>query len=262
MSSVLTTDRPSLQLSPWLLARLVAVLLFVKTFGAVLYEYRWYFPLDFRQSAFLVGREASFVGSYRIAFYVHLLAGPIALLAATFLMVSGLQKGSRLRRWHPIVGRLQLVAVVPLSISGMIMARNAFTGPIAGASFFVLAILALCTCIAAGVTAMRKNFIAHQVWATRCFVLLCSPLLLRIVGGIALVTGLDSENLYRWNAWCSWLVPLMTYELLRERWSDVDGFLSSLKNAELNRVATVEPIASADSRELLAPIEESNESVT
>ena len=247
MSSVLTIDRPSRQLTPWLLARLVAILLFVKTFGAVLYEYRWYFPFDFENSAFLINREASFVGSYRASFYVHLFAGPIALLTATFLMVSGQQRNFRFRRWHPIAGRLQLVAVAVLSLSGIVMARNAFAGPIAGVGFVCLAVLTLSTCVAAAIYASQRKFVAHRVWATRCFLLLCSPLLLRIVGGISMVAGIESENLYRWTAWLSWLIPLLLYELFRGRGSAIrrakDMVLSSNETCDPTARSSVERFA-------------------
>ena len=67
--------------------------------------------------------------------------------------------------------------------------------------------------IAAIFQARRGNIAAHQRWATRCFILLISPLLLRIMSGAAVVFQLDSHWTYPVNAWLSWLVPLTVHEL-------------------------------------------------
>ena len=60
-------------------AVLAAGLLFAKVLLEILYEYRWYFPANF-EAAFLIGRQDSFVGLYRAAFYAHVISGPLAIL--------------------------------------------------------------------------------------------------------------------------------------------------------------------------------------
>lgn len=70
-------------------AKLAAALLFAKVLLSIFYEYRYYFPLDFHRSDFLLGRQDSFNGLYPIGFYSHLVAGPIAVVLGAIQMFSG-----------------------------------------------------------------------------------------------------------------------------------------------------------------------------
>ena len=69
--------------SPWSRLHRIAfwgvVAISVKVFVLLLADYRWYFPPDFENSPFLAGRRFSFDGLQRVAFYTHLVAGPISL---------------------------------------------------------------------------------------------------------------------------------------------------------------------------------------
>lgn len=177
---------------------------------SILYEYRWYFPLNFVEANFLVSREAHFFGAYACAFYTHIVSGPIALLNAAFLMFSG-DRFIRLKL-HRWMGRLQILFVSLVCVSGVVMARQAFAGPIAGVGFGVLAVLTMATAVASAYCAIKRQFISHRKWATRCFILLCSPMLLRLISGAAIVLGVESESIYRLNAWFSWLIPLAIFE--------------------------------------------------
>jgi hypothetical protein len=46
----------------------------------------------------------------------------------------------------------------------------------------------------------------------RCFVLLCSAIVLRIIGGFGWFMNLNPEWTYPTAAWVCWLVPLVIYE--------------------------------------------------
>ena len=177
----------------------------------ILLEYRRYFPPDF-EAAFLEGRRATFTATYAAAFYTHILSGPPALVLAAFLLWSG--GDGRWRNWHRWAGRILGVlifgAVLP---GGLLMALQAFGGPAAGVGFAALAV-ATGICAAAAIHhARRDRFAAHQRWAQRCFLLLASPLILRLVSGVLIVTNTESLTAYCWNAWLSWLLPLAIYEV-------------------------------------------------
>ncbi|MCA9206864.1 MAG: DUF2306 domain-containing protein [Planctomycetales bacterium] len=198
-------------------------LLAFKTFAAVLWEYRWYFPPDFESSAFLVGRKTSFVGPYRVAFYVHLVSGPVTLILAAVLVFTGsAMRGRRsLGRLHRAAGRWQVVVVLfALAPSGLIMSRQALAGPVAGVGFASLAILTALYAAMAWRRAAQRRHSAHRHWALGCTVLLVSPLLLRIVGGVFVTLQIESPWSYRINAWLSWLIPLFVYEAIGKGWND------------------------------------------
>jgi hypothetical protein len=51
----------------------------------------------------------------------------------------------------------------------------------------------------------------------RTFVLLCSAVVLRMLGGLATVAHLDAAWLYPASIWASWLVPLLALESIQRR---------------------------------------------
>jgi len=51
----------------------------------------------------------------------------------------------------------------------------------------------------------------------RCYVLLCSAVVLRLTAGLATVSGVEGAWTYQMSAWTSWLVPLAILEVWRTR---------------------------------------------
>lgn len=187
-------------------------LLGVKVLASILIEYRWYFPANFAEAAFLIGRERTFTPAYAAAFYVHILTGPPTIVLATFLMWSGGRK--RWLSWHRWSARVLMALIfVALVPSGVLMARRAFAGPLAGIAFGLLSLLTALTAAMTLYFARQREVGRHQRWATRCFVLLVSPLILRVVSGVFIVTQTESPSAYILNAWLSWLLPLVIYEI-------------------------------------------------
>jgi Predicted membrane protein (DUF2306) len=186
-------------------------LLGLRVFLGILSEYPKYLPPDF-DSAFLTGREESFTRFYATAFYLHLVSGPLTIVLGTFLVWS--RGRGPWRTWHRWAGRVQMFLIFVLLVpTGLIMARNAFAGPIAGVGFAALSFATGATAAAALYYAINKRIAQHERWATRCFILLASPLLLRVIAGAAIVTQYESLTTYQLNAWLSWLVPLLGYEV-------------------------------------------------
>ena len=195
----------------WLAAGLV-----LRVLAAILAEYPAYFPPDFR-SLFLHGREATFAGLYRAAFYAHILSGPVVLANGLLLMSARAR-----RRWpglHRVLGRVQVGVLLLLVLpSGVVMARHAFGGGAAALSFLLLS-ATTAGCAAAGVVTARRGALdRHRVWMTRCYVLICSAVVLRLTSGTAGLVGVSNpEAAYVAAAWASWLVPLAAFEVA-ERW--------------------------------------------
>ena len=195
----------------WRIVGLATALLIVKVTLSIVLRYRDYLPPNFRAD-FLLGRESYFFGGYRWAFYAHIAAGPVALLAGLALV------SERFRRLRPAVhrslGKLQ-IALVTLVVapSGAWMAWYAQSGGVAGLGFFLLAVTTACCAVMGWRSALQRRFVEHRRWMRRCFLLLCSAVVVRLVGGLATVTGVDADWVYPLTAWVSWLGPLAAFEI-------------------------------------------------
>lgn len=190
---------------------ILATLLIWKVVLSVVIEYRDYVPPNFA-SDFLLGRESYFWGAYGWAFYTHIVSGPVSLILGTFLV------SDRLRRtvpeWHRRLGRLQGVCVLLfVAPSGFWMAYYAATGAVAAAGLGSLAIVTSACVLFGWRTAVMRRFDNHRRWMSRTFILLCSAVVIRMIGGLATVLSFDAAWLYPMSTWTSWLVPLMILEL-------------------------------------------------
>ncbi len=199
---------------PILLERILALLagvLILRVTASAVSNYRDYFPPNF-DSDFLTGREGHFLGVYRWAFYTHIISGPVSLVLGLILI--GERFRSRFPKWHRYLGRLQVACVLLLvTPSGLWMAYHAAAGPIAAVGLAALAI-ATATCVSLGASsAVTGRFANHRRWMWRTYLLLCSAVVLRLIGGLASVTGLAAPWVDPLANWMCWLVPLAAFEL-------------------------------------------------
>ena len=193
--------------------RWLAVVLILRVLATILANYPDYFPPNF-DSLFLQGREATFVGIYRPAFYVHIFSGPVVLFNGLILL------SEYVRRWHAgmhrFLSRVQVVVlllfVLPRSV---VMSRHAFGGWPAGLSFLLLSAATASCAITGVVQAWRRRYDRHRRWMLRSYILICSAVVLRLISGAAGLVGVPSpEAAYIIAAWSSWLFPLAAYELV------------------------------------------------
>ena len=203
------------------LLQLAACFLLVKVTISVLSNYPQYFPADF-SAEFLEGRQSYFYADYQWAFYPHLITGPISLILVPVLLSTRFLK--TYPRWHRRLGQLQvfviLFGVVP---SGFWMALYSAGGPVAKAGFVGLAIGTAACSMMGWRTAVQRRFREHRRWMERTAVLLCSAIVIRILGGFFTVTKLGGNETYPISAWVSWLVPLVCLELLRPHFRSNEG---------------------------------------
>lgn len=199
-------------LRPWYRALLaVTALLIVKVTIVVMAGYQNYFPANF-SSDFLQGRDRYFYGSYQWAFYPHIVSGPITLFLGMLLISDTFR--ARYPIWHRYLGRVQVACVLLVIVpSGLWMAWYAAAGPVAAASFAALAVMTgICTAMGWRM-AVKRQFAVHRQWMWRSFLLLCSAVVLRIVGGLATVLAVGVDWFDPMAAWACWLVPLTAYEI-------------------------------------------------
>jgi hypothetical protein len=64
---------------------------------------------------------------------------------------------------------------------------------------------------------------------SRTFVLLCSAVVIRMIGGLATIAQFDAAWLYPVSTWASWLVPLAIFESIQ---------LPELRDQPLERATT------------------------
>jgi uncharacterized membrane protein len=196
--------------------RWLAVALILRVLATILANYPDYFPADF-ESLFLQGREATFIGVYRTAFYVHICSAPIVLLGGLILLSDHVRR--HYGGLHRVLGRVHVAVLLLLVLpSSVMMSRHAFGGWPAGLSFLLLS-AATATCASVGVVHARgRRYEQHRRWMIRSYVLICSAVALRLISGTAGLVGVSSpEGAYIVAAWISWLVPLAVYELTA-RW--------------------------------------------
>jgi len=194
-------------------AQVLVSLLVCKTIISVLLTYHDYYPPNFR-SEFLLGRNRYFFGPYQWAFYVHIISGPFTLISGLALINDSFRR--RFPAWHRRLGRIQIASVLLLvAPSGLWLAWYAATGAVAAIGFATLAVVTA-ICVAKGwQAAIQRRFNQHRCWMMRCFVLLCSAVALRVIGGLSDVLGV--EWTYPFAAWISWLLPLLVLESFTAR---------------------------------------------
>ena len=187
------------------------VVLICKVGVSIVSNYVDYFPANF-DSEFLVNRRDFFCGAYRIAFYTHVIASPVALFQGLILLNQ--QWRQSYRSLHRVLGLVQIGLVLILIVpSSLIMSLHTIAGPISGIGFATSA-LSMGGCIFLGWrAAIQRHFQRHRRWMLRSYVLLCSAILLRVLGGLSELLYVDPLMSYRLAAWASWLVPWVILEI-------------------------------------------------
>lgn len=191
--------------------RCVFVLLVLRVLVAIVANYPDYFPPRF-DSLFLEGREATFQGMYRVAFYIHIFVGPIALINGLILLSETIRK--RCGKLHRMLGRVQVAVLVCLLLpSSLVMSQHAYGGWLAGLSFAALSLLTGICAILGVKYARERKFVQHRRWMLRTFILLCSAVVLRLISGMLdTIKVSHPEFAYIIASWCSWLLPLLIFE--------------------------------------------------
>lgn len=205
------TRRPRLEV--W--AYVAAALLVVRVTISILLGYVNYFPLNF-YSEFLSGRQAYFFGAYQFAFWIHILFSPLVIFSGLWLLSRSMRQSYPL--FHRRLGRVHVLIVLCLvAPTGLWMSFYALTGAWAGSAFACSSIATFVCALYGWRSAKARQFAVHQVWMTRCFLLLCSAIVLRVLSGVATVLKSEEIMTYPVFAWMSATVPVAVYEVVRRR---------------------------------------------
>ncbi|QDT35616.1 DUF2306 domain-containing protein [Thalassoglobus polymorphus] len=203
----------SLERSPLLkcLQGMVCLLILVVTFKIVAI-YVDYFPPNF-SADFLIGRKPEFYGSYQWAFYTHILTGPFTLIFGMILLSDRFR--IRFRRWHSRIGKAQVALILLFLVpSGFWMAFYAQSDFPVKLGFATLSVVTGLSAALGWWFAVNRDFHLHRLWMKRCYVLLCSAVVTRVVGGALLTSGVESEWTNALPAWINWIIPLVLFEII------------------------------------------------
>jgi hypothetical protein len=97
------------------------------------------------------------------------------------------------------------------------MAFYAAAGWVGTASFVLLSILTGLTAALGWRAALLRRFAEHRTWMWRCYVLLCSAVVIRLLGGFGTVVGVTAGWWDPASTWVCWVVPLAVFEVTRLR---------------------------------------------
>jgi uncharacterized membrane protein len=146
----------------------------------------------------------------------HIGFAGVALIVGPFQFLKRLRaKQPTLHRW---LGRIYVAACTIGGVAGGAIALYSSAGPIAGWGFFLLAVCWVPFTLLAWVSAMRRDFVAHERWMIRSFALTFGAVTLRIYLPVGLVImGMQGAHdpftlPYTIIAWIAWVPNLMVAE--------------------------------------------------
>ncbi|GII92447.1 DUF2306 domain-containing protein [Sinosporangium siamense] len=160
----------------------------------------------------------------KVAFYVHVVSGGLALLLSPVQFAARLR--ARVPRVHRVCGRVTFVSLVAAGGAGLVLAPFSLAGMTGTLGFGALGILTLVFAAAAFLAIRRGDVAAHQRWAVRTFALIYAGVMLRLwqmtlvplqvaVYGIAEDVAFDRS--YGLMPFLSWVPNLLVAEWMLRR---------------------------------------------
>ncbi|PCH80158.1 MAG: hypothetical protein COB90_09280 [Hyphomicrobiales bacterium] len=182
------------------------VFIWVTSIGVALVSYRF----------LALGLDGAFealahqLKEYRIGFFVHVIAAPIALLIVPFQLSEKFR--NKYRVIHRYMGRVYCIAILFAGVTGLIIAFNAGGGTIGRFGFGILAVLWLGTTYMGYTKARARKFVEHRKWMFRSFALTFAGVMLRVILPIELIGGMSFDQAYMIVAWACWVPNLVVVE--------------------------------------------------
>ena len=164
----------------------------------------------------VLGMDAAFAGAThqlltsKDAFYLHIIAAPIALVIAPFQLSKRFR--ARSIRRHRLMGKVYCAAVFLAGMSGVIIGFTARGGLIAQSGFVLLGVVWLLTTLRALQVVTRGQIALHQAWMIRSIALTFAGVTLRVLLPVQLLTGISIDVAYPVVAWLCWVPNLVVAE--------------------------------------------------
>lgn len=156
-----------------------------------------------------------YLDGQRLALYVHITLGPLALLLAPLQLSRGVRR--RWPRLHRIGGRSYAVTCLAAGVAALALLPGYAGDRWSATGFAVLALLWI-GFTAAGIAAIRAGRIAdHRRWMVRSVAMTSAAISLRLIMAPLLASGWALTDTYRITAWASWIVTWIIAELWLRR---------------------------------------------
>ncbi|TAJ74662.1 MAG: DUF2306 domain-containing protein [Phenylobacterium sp.] len=140
--------------------------------------------------------------------------------ASTALLVGGFQALPAVRRrpaLHRGLGLTYVAGCFVGGVAGFAMAFGTTAGPVAGWGFGILAVIWVYVTGQGWLAARARRIDAHRRWMIRSFALTFAAVTLRLYLPIGAMAGLEFAEIYRLNAWISWIPNLLLAEIYLRR---------------------------------------------
>lgn len=147
--------------------------------------------------------------AHKARILIHVFCAAIALVTGPFQFIPAIRQR---RAIHRMIGYVYFSAVLTGGVAGLAMAFIAYGGLVSKLGFGALAVLWLYTAAMALLAIRRKSYVAHEVWAIRCFALTFAAVTLRLYLGTFFALGFAFDDFYPALSWLCWVPNLLFVE--------------------------------------------------
>jgi uncharacterized membrane protein len=179
--------------------------------------------LSFDPDVYFEEQRATYV-RMELVLGVHVLCGILALLTGLLQFVRPLRR--RLVRVHRVLGAVYVASATGLGVTGLILARTAYTGLSASLAFSLLGLATLYATWTALRMVMSGRYGEHGRWMIRSFSLILAGVALRLWVPLYLglhragLVGFSFATAYATIAWLCWVPNLLIALWMTRRAAD------------------------------------------
>ncbi|MEM1217506.1 MAG: DUF2306 domain-containing protein [Bacteroidota bacterium] len=153
-------------------------------------------------SGILAGKTFRETWWYRLAFFLHIGGGLVAISTGPFQFMRNR------KHWHVPLGYLYATSVGISSLAGLWIAPFAMGGWTAKVGFFILGLLWGGSLWLAMRALVQRNLPRHRIWMLLNYALTFSSITQRSILALALITPISFITIYQVSAWLCWVLNL------------------------------------------------------
>ena len=172
-----------------------------------------YFVFDMSEGFFAQKGVVAGDSTWRLAFYVHITFGGIALLAGFTQFFRRLRE--RFVKLHVSLGKIYVASVLLGGAAGLFLSLFAMGGIVAIVGFFLLGAAWLFTTAKAYGAIKKHKITEHKQWMIRSYSLCWAAVMLRLlIPSSQIFLDIEFLTAYKFIAWLCWVPNLIVAELI------------------------------------------------